>query len=200
MLAINELESEDSVAAFVREFGLGFPVLLDRDGAVAGKLRVLGLPTTFFIDRDGVVSVAKVGEMDRAYIASEIARMGVQIDMKTVSLPPTTQDAIAPELPPTLAVTPSTIPQNKLNLDEFFPPGEGHDLVVETCLNCHEILTFGLARKSRDGWMRSRAYHANRFPSLSETQIESMYEYLVAKLNPDFPLSQQLPLGYSCGT
>ncbi|GBD13129.1 Thiol-disulfide oxidoreductase ResA [bacterium HR24] len=55
VVAVNVQEDEESVRRFAREFGLPFPVALDKSGDVTGAYRLLGLPTTFFIDRQGVV-------------------------------------------------------------------------------------------------------------------------------------------------
>lgn len=63
VLAVDRLheDSEGAVRAFVREFGLSFPVLLDADEEVVRRFNVTGLPATFFIDRDGVVRAIHVG-------------------------------------------------------------------------------------------------------------------------------------------
>jgi thiol-disulfide isomerase/thioredoxin len=55
IVAVNLQEDEDTVARFVQEFGMQFPVVIDRGGEVADEYRVLGLPTSYFIDRSGVV-------------------------------------------------------------------------------------------------------------------------------------------------
>ncbi len=55
VVAVNVQEDLESVRRFAREFGLPFPVALDRTGDVTNAYRLLGLPTTFFIDRQGVV-------------------------------------------------------------------------------------------------------------------------------------------------
>lgn len=55
VVAVNVQEDEGSASRFAREFGLPFPVALDKTGAVANAYRLLGLPTTFFIDGEGVV-------------------------------------------------------------------------------------------------------------------------------------------------
>ena len=55
ILAINLQEGDDVVASFADEFGMNFPVLLDRGGEVAESYSLLGVPTTYFIDRSGVV-------------------------------------------------------------------------------------------------------------------------------------------------
>lgn len=57
VLAINMTfqDSVSDVQAFVKEFNMTFPVLLDETGAVAhGQYRVRGLPMTFFVDRKGI--------------------------------------------------------------------------------------------------------------------------------------------------
>ena len=41
-------DSEPDAAAFVREYGLTFPIPLDRDGSVSQRYALSGLPTTFF--------------------------------------------------------------------------------------------------------------------------------------------------------
>jgi peroxiredoxin len=53
-----------SVAAFVKELGLTFPVGLDPRMEVANGYRVLGLPASFLIDRDGRTVAAAVGPRD----------------------------------------------------------------------------------------------------------------------------------------
>ncbi|MFQ5880062.1 MAG: TlpA family protein disulfide reductase, partial [Dehalococcoidia bacterium] len=55
ILAVNFQENEGPVTSFAGEFGMDFPILLDRDGDVADAYRLFGLPTTFFVDAQGVV-------------------------------------------------------------------------------------------------------------------------------------------------
>lgn len=186
VLAINQGEDKETVARFVQEFRLTFPVLLDSDGAVVKRYDVRGLPASFFIDREGVIYTIRSGELNLAFIESQLATHIVPgASDLTGSMPTAGAAATSP---------------GRLNMDEFFPLGEGRDLVVETCLSCHDVLTFGWARKTRDGWLRSRANHADRFRSLSDAEVETMYGYLAMHMNPDIPISQQLPPGYSCGT
>ncbi len=57
-LVIIGVDLQESVAAvrrFADEFGMQFPVVIDKDGRVADRYRLLGVPTTYFIDRDGLV-------------------------------------------------------------------------------------------------------------------------------------------------
>ncbi len=66
ILAVNLLP-EDTLAAaeaFVEEFGLTFPILLETSlGAVARRYGVRALPATFFIDRDGIVRTTALGSV-----------------------------------------------------------------------------------------------------------------------------------------
>jgi len=62
ILAVNVRQDRDTAAAFIRKLGVGYPTLLDEDGAVARRYGVLGLPTTYFVDRDGRLIGKIIGE------------------------------------------------------------------------------------------------------------------------------------------
>ncbi len=75
ILAVNVTyqDGEAPAAAFVAEYGLTFPVLLDRTGEVGRGYLLRALPTTFFIDRQGVIRQVIVGgPMSEATIRSAI--------------------------------------------------------------------------------------------------------------------------------
>lgn len=58
VLAVNAYESPTQVRAFVDEFGLSFPVVLDPTGAINSELyrsAIVGYPTSLLIDRQGVI-------------------------------------------------------------------------------------------------------------------------------------------------
>jgi thiol-disulfide isomerase/thioredoxin len=55
VVALNVQESASIVQPFVDDFGMDFPVALDKNGRVADDYRLLGLPVTYFIDREGVI-------------------------------------------------------------------------------------------------------------------------------------------------
>ena len=55
ILGVNLQEGKGIVRPFAEDFGMNFPILIDRDGEVGDEYRILGLPTTYFVDRDGVV-------------------------------------------------------------------------------------------------------------------------------------------------
>jgi peroxiredoxin len=55
VIGLNLQEGRGIIEPRAKEWGIDFPVLIDRDGEVGDKYRLLGLPTTVFIDRDGVI-------------------------------------------------------------------------------------------------------------------------------------------------
>jgi peroxiredoxin len=64
------------VKAFVSEFHMTFPVLLDKDGQVAEKLYPLpGVPTSIFINRDGTIERVQVGLMSGEQIDKFVAEI-----------------------------------------------------------------------------------------------------------------------------
>ena len=66
ILGVNLGEKRSKVAAYVRESGISFPILLDARGKVAASYGVLALPITLVIDRDGrVAERVLMGSLDR---------------------------------------------------------------------------------------------------------------------------------------
>ena len=56
VFSINVAESKGEVAEFVRQKGLIYPVLMDRDASVSRKkFGVYVVPTLFIIDKDGLI-------------------------------------------------------------------------------------------------------------------------------------------------
>lgn len=64
MLAVDMQESEKLVKAFISEFSLSFPALLDLNGDISSLYGIRGLPTTYIIDREGMIIGKAVGPID----------------------------------------------------------------------------------------------------------------------------------------
>lgn len=63
IIAINAT-SQDSIADvsfFIEEYGITFPVPLDKTGEVSNDFLVHSLPTTYFIDKDGLIREIIIG-------------------------------------------------------------------------------------------------------------------------------------------
>ena len=70
---VTNQDSESAVATFIKDYGLTFPVTLDRSGEVSSRYTLSGLPSSFFIDRKGIIrSVIVGGPMSEALIQSKI--------------------------------------------------------------------------------------------------------------------------------
>jgi peroxiredoxin len=62
ILAVNVAQDADTVRRFVEPLGIGYPVLLDTDGATARAYGVKALPITWLVDARGLVRGKIVGE------------------------------------------------------------------------------------------------------------------------------------------
>ena len=72
-LNVTNQDSEKDIPLFVDEFGLTFPILLDRDGSVSALYQLRGLPTTYFVNREGIIRTMVVGgPMNETFIRSKI--------------------------------------------------------------------------------------------------------------------------------
>lgn len=70
---LTDQDSLNDVKDFVRQFGLTYPILLDRDGSTSLRYRIQGLPSTYFLNRAGVIRTVVVGgPMSETFIASKI--------------------------------------------------------------------------------------------------------------------------------
>lgn len=74
VLAVDIQEPREDAEAFVQEFGLTFPVLVDSDGRVTDTYKILGVPSSFFVDRNGIITYIAPGAMTEKIIEEQIAR------------------------------------------------------------------------------------------------------------------------------
>jgi peroxiredoxin len=83
ILAVNATD-QDSVGnarAFVEEYGLTFPILLDHDGAVGAQYQVTALPSSFFILPDGTIEeVVFGGPMAEALLRTRVETLLAEVE------------------------------------------------------------------------------------------------------------------------
>lgn len=73
---VTSQDSEAAARAFAQEFGLTFPIVLDRDGGASARYEVMGLPSTYFIDRGGTIrNVIIGGPMSEAVMLSNVEEL-----------------------------------------------------------------------------------------------------------------------------
>ena len=75
VLAVNLQEDPRSVAAFMQEYKLTFPALLDLDGQVSRTYQAFSLPSSFFVDKKGVIRAVYHGPMPRSVIAGTVEQL-----------------------------------------------------------------------------------------------------------------------------
>lgn len=64
IVAVSEDTDPQAVAAFVRKYGVRFPVLLDHNRSVYQLYRATGVPETHLLDRKGVLQASWIGPFD----------------------------------------------------------------------------------------------------------------------------------------
>ena len=73
-ISVDQVES-DVVAAFVKEKGINYPVLMATDAVLRGFGGVYGLPTSFMVNRDGKVVKRYTGYVDHSVFVKDIKQM-----------------------------------------------------------------------------------------------------------------------------
>jgi hypothetical protein len=76
----------------------------------------------------------------------------------------------------------------KVNLDEIFPPGEGRDLVLNNCQNCHTFVPIVVLQMDEAAWTRNSIDHRERVTSLTDDEFKTLYTYLRANFHPGRPV------------
>jgi cytochrome c biogenesis protein CcmG, thiol:disulfide interchange protein DsbE len=72
VLAVNAGEAQADAAAFARDGGLAFPVLLDTDYHLLDGLNIHDYPTSIVIGRDGQVKAIHIGMYSTAELEAEV--------------------------------------------------------------------------------------------------------------------------------
>lgn len=78
ILGVNLTATESSVenvTAFVKEYGMTFPVLLDIDKQVGNQFQAISIPTSYMIDSKGVIREKFIGPMDQEKMEKMISSM-----------------------------------------------------------------------------------------------------------------------------
>jgi cytochrome c biogenesis protein CcmG/thiol:disulfide interchange protein DsbE len=73
VLGIDALDVDSDARAFVREYGLTYPMLRDPEGASLVDYGVIGYPETFVIDEQGKIVALRRGAVDEQWMREEVA-------------------------------------------------------------------------------------------------------------------------------
>ncbi|MBI4464556.1 MAG: hypothetical protein HY647_07620 [Acidobacteria bacterium] len=78
------------------------------------------------------------------------------------------------------------------------PPGEGKDIVMTACTQCHGLQRIQMIRYGRPGWKKSVEEMVLRGAQLLPKEAETVTEYLTANFGPgSTPISTGAPPGSS---
>ena len=58
----------EKITDFVNEYGLTFPVLLDKKGDVSKAYEVINIPSTYFLDEEGIIQLKINGSLDETML------------------------------------------------------------------------------------------------------------------------------------
>ena len=73
VLGVDVLDVDSDARDFIREYGLTYPMLRDKEGATQSDYGVIGYPETFVIDRRGRVAALRRGPVDEAWLQANVA-------------------------------------------------------------------------------------------------------------------------------
>jgi cytochrome c biogenesis protein CcmG, thiol:disulfide interchange protein DsbE len=72
VLGIDVLDVTSDARAFVRKYGLTYPILRDGDGSSQAAYGILAYPESFVIGRDGRIAAARRGVVDDRFMRQEV--------------------------------------------------------------------------------------------------------------------------------
>jgi cytochrome c biogenesis protein CcmG, thiol:disulfide interchange protein DsbE len=72
VLGVDAYDEIGHARAFVREYGLTYPMLRDGEGATRETYGILGFPETFVIDRRGRIAAAARGPVDEQFMRERV--------------------------------------------------------------------------------------------------------------------------------
>ena len=81
----------------------------------------------------------------------------------------------------------------RVDMDEIFPPGEGRDLVLNNCQNCHTWVPIVVLGMNETEWARSSGEHRGRVEALGDDDFETLYAYLSLTFTPERPVPELPP-------
>lgn len=77
---------------------------------------------------------------------------------------------------------------SKVNLDEIFPPGDGRELVLNNCQNCHTFVPIVVLQMEEAAWARNSIDHRDRVTQLGDEDFKTLYTYLKTNFHPGRPV------------
>ena len=100
-----------------------------------------------------------------------------------------------PSTPTPMPATPTPVPATptagrttqKVDLDKLFPPGEGRDLVLTTCVACHSFVCSVRGQRPAGHWQTIKIGHRQKTPGLNDEDYDALFAYLAENFNDTKP-------------
>ena len=73
--SVNVGEDDQTIAAFLKNETVTYPILMDRNSEAARQCGVTGLPMTFICDRNGVIKFKIIGEINKSGLERLLATL-----------------------------------------------------------------------------------------------------------------------------
>jgi cytochrome c biogenesis protein CcmG, thiol:disulfide interchange protein DsbE len=73
VLGVDVLDVTSDAREFIRQYGLSYPMLRDRDGDALEDFGVVAYPETFVIDRRGRIAASRRGPVDERFLRERVA-------------------------------------------------------------------------------------------------------------------------------
>ena len=76
--------------------------------------------------------------------------------------------------------------------ENYLPAGEGRNLILQACVQCHDLRNTVSQRKSAAGWKRTVDEMIWRGAPLMTDEAETVTKYIAASFGPDKPIPEEL--------
>lgn len=89
------------------------------------------------------------------------------------------------------------VPQGQVKTvlpENYFPAGQGRDLIFQACVQCHDLGNTATQRKSAAAWKRTVDEMIWRGAPLMTDEAEVVTKYLAASFGPDKPIPDELKI------
>jgi cytochrome c biogenesis protein CcmG/thiol:disulfide interchange protein DsbE len=73
VLGVDVIDVASDARAFVRDYGLSYPMLRDGEGSSQEAYGIVAFPETFAIDRRGRIAAVRRGPVDEAWMRTQVA-------------------------------------------------------------------------------------------------------------------------------
>ena len=79
------------------------------------------------------------------------------------------------------------------NINDVFPEGAGRELVLDNCQSCHVLVPILVLPLDEAAWYRSSLEHRERVEGLTDSEFETLYDYLATNFTPEKPTPELPP-------